>query len=225
MRIYVKKVEGVVLPQQGSQVASGYDIVATSDPQLVGENYESLVSPKEGEPLDWKRIEYIQYETNLYIAPETLTHHVLIHPRSSVSKYNLVLANSIGLIDNDYRGQVLCRFKYIWQPEDLAVNERTVVGVVNTGKIYKKGDKIAQLVVEPTIHVEWLLRDDLTATNRGEGGFGSTDQMAEQGAPSSLPTIPTREKSTLAEMYQDAGGIPIKSRYIDEVKRRQQDQP
>ena len=104
MKIYVKKVDGITLPKQGSTVAAGYDIVATSDPKIVGEKTDENV---------WDRVDYIEYETNLFIAPQAVTFHTLIHPRSSVSKYNLVLANSIGLVDNDYRGMVICRFKYI----------------------------------------------------------------------------------------------------------------
>ena len=174
MKIYVKKIEGVTLPQRGSELAAGYDIVATSDPKIVGEELE---------PLAWKRIDYIEYETNLFIAPSAKSFHTLIHPRSSVSKYNLVLANSIGLIDNDYRGMVICRFKYQWQPEDFILKTYTdkearitiTCGVLNKDKIYKKGDKIAQLVFEPTVQVDFELVDNLEETNRGSGGFGSTD--------------------------------------------------
>jgi len=86
------------------------------------------------------------------------------------------LANSIGLIDNDYRGMVICRFKYIWQPTDFFQYRNSIVGNINTDKIYKKGDKIAQLLFEPTVQVEFELVDELSQTQRGSGGFGSTDK-------------------------------------------------
>jgi len=193
--IKVKNIEGkTVIPVAGSKLAAGYDMVVIDDPIIVGEE-----TVKEGEFFPfYKRIDYIEYHTGLYIAPVNdaqYTHnnkevyHSLIHPRSSVRKYNLVLANSIGLVDNDYRGEILVCFKYIWQPEDYMVEFQQVevsegafkseptgnlLGRVNRDKIYKKGDKIAQLVADKTNPIEFLLVTDLEATERGEGGFGSS---------------------------------------------------
>jgi dUTP pyrophosphatase len=221
MRIYVKNIEGLTLPQKGSKVSAGYDIIATSEPKIVGESNKNA---KE-ELIGLKRIDYIEYETNLYIAPSPVTFHTLIHPRSSISKYNLILANSVGLVDNDYRGMVICRFKYIWQPEDFiwgSINDkeanisRIVSGYINPEKIYKKGDKIAQLVFEPTVQVEFELVDDLNNTERGEGGFGSTDLNPE--TPIMLPENKVEEKGSLKTLYTKAGGIPIKKRYGDEMR-------
>jgi dUTP pyrophosphatase len=181
MKIYLKKLDGVTIPQRGSELAAGYDIVATNEPKIVGEKQNS-----DDSGVYWKSIDYIEYETNLYIAPSAMTFHTLIHPRSSISKYNLVLANSIGLVDNDYRGMVICRFKYIWQPNDLLyvpqpIGANYVSGLVsarpNEDKIYKKGDKIAQLVFGQTVQVEFELVDELQTTQRGEGGFGSTETV------------------------------------------------
>lgn len=213
MKIYVKNIDGVTLPQKGSEVAAGYDIVATNEPKIVGKPSSF--------PNTYLSIDYIEYETNLFIAPSAVTFHTLIHPRSSVSKYNLILANSIGLVDNDYRGMVICRFKYIHQPEDLlfSVDSSGALSVcngcvVNPEKIYKNGDKIAQLVIEPTVNVEWEFVDDLTKTARGEGGFGSTDNKT--------PPVIAPPKITLTEIYSKSGGIPVKEKYSDEIKKRNQ---
>jgi len=103
------------LPKKGTDRATGFDVVVTSDPEIVGEKYENGA---------YKRIDYIQYKTNLKLAVQKervfgtfgytdFDYDILAFPRSSVSKYNLVLANCIGLIDSDYRGEVLLRFKYI----------------------------------------------------------------------------------------------------------------
>ena len=111
------------LPKKGSDRATGFDVVVTSSHEIVGELYENG---------SYKRIDYIQYKTNLKLAVQKdrqfsnfgytdLDYDILAFPRSSVSKYNLVLANCIGLIDADYRGEVLIRFKYIWQPEDYRI--------------------------------------------------------------------------------------------------------
>lgn len=199
MKIYVKKIEGLALPKKASEVAAGYDIVAISDPKIVGIKLDEN---------GWESIDYIEYETNLYIAPESVSFHTLIHPRSSVSKYNLVLANSVGLVDSDYRGMVICRFKYVWQPNDFSLtSDERVVGSVNESKIYKKGDTVAQLVFEPTVMADFELVDDLTQTKRGEGGFGSTDK------PKTGPS--------LEEMYNKVGGVPVKERYSEEIRKRE----
>lgn len=209
MKIYVKKIEGLTLPKKSSEVSAGYDIIATSDPKIVGVKQEE----------SWKSVDYIEYETNLFIAPEAITFHTLIHPRSSVSKYNLVLANSIGLIDNDYRGMVICRFKYIWQPEDFRMNTQNLLdGIVNINKIYKKGDTMAQLVFEPTVMVDFELVDDLTKTKRGEGGFGSTDKTKIQPKQEVSRIISGK---SLADMYNEAGGVPVKERYSEQIKKRE----
>jgi len=166
------------LPKKGTDRATGFDVVVTSDPEIVGTQYENGA---------YKRIDYIQYKTNLKLAVQKdrqfsnfgytdLDYDILAFPRSSVSKYNLVLANCIGLIDADYRGEVLLRFKYIWQPEDYLVgNDKTLEGYVNFTKLYNKGDKVCQLKVTKVENVEFVLVDELDSTNRGDGGFGSTD--------------------------------------------------
>jgi len=207
MKIYTKKIDGLILPKTGSDFAAGYDIIATSDPIIVGNNTK--------ESNTWKSIDYIEYKTDLYLAPDNLNTHILIHPRSSISKYNLILANGIGLCDNDYRGQYLCRFKYIFQPEDMVFTERKFQGItVNLDKIYKKGDKIAQLVFESTINVEFELVNDLNNTKRGVGGFGST---------TNVKTInnTTSTQPSLADLYNKSGGIPIKEKYLEEIKKRE----
>ena len=126
------------LPKKGSDRSTGFDIIVTSDPEIVGEQYSNGA---------YKRIDYIQYKTNLKLAVQKdrkfsnfgytdLDYDILAFPRSSVSKYNLVLANCIGLIDADYRGEVLLRFKYIWQPEDYRIRtDNLLEGNVNSTKL------------------------------------------------------------------------------------------
>lgn len=85
-----------------------------------------------------------------------------IRPRSSISsKVDLVLINSPGTIDTDYRGELIVRFKelnsYVTKP-----------------RIYEVGDKIAQLVIVPVPKVKLIEVQEMTETDRGSGGFGST---------------------------------------------------
>jgi len=169
------------LPQKAHNSDVGYDLVAAGEPEIVG------VYDEAGE--GWSRIDYIQYRTGIKIngeifvvtsrseVPSLDKPHALIYPRSSISKYDLVLANSVGVIDPEYTGEILVRFKYIAQPEDLVLNKKTgrFYIDVNRGRIYKKGDKIAQLVpMKQLDDVKFTVVDKIEQTKRGTGGFGST---------------------------------------------------
>lgn len=206
------------LPKRGTDRATGFDVVVTSDPEIVGDQYESGA---------YKRIDYIQYKTNLKLAVQKdrqfsnfgyndLDYDILAFPRSSVSKYNLVLANCIGLIDADYRGEVLLRFKYIWQPEDYLVRiDKLLEGYVNFTKLYNKGDKVCQLKVTKVENVEFVLVDELDSTNRGDGGFGSTDiKLTDQ---------TKKQMQNIADLYEKiSGNITTPSKkYVDSIKERE----
>ena len=97
---------------------------------------------------------YTEYGTGLAIEiPEGYVG--LIYPRSSISKHPCFsLANSVGVIDSDYRGELKCRFR---------------------GSYYRVGDRIAQLVIMPYERTQFEVVDTLTDTTRGDGGFGSTN--------------------------------------------------
>lgn len=82
-----------------------------------------------------------------------------IFPRSSLAtKYGITLPNCVGVIDSDYRGEVC-------------------VPVINLGEesfTVKNGDRIAQMVIMPYEAAEYETVPELSETERGEGGFGST---------------------------------------------------
>ena len=173
MKIKIKNT-GTIVPKNLTQYDVGYDLVASSHPATSGEYNEEAKA--------WSRIDYIQYHTDLYIEPcvDDKIYHTNIFPRSSISNKNLMLANSIGLIDAGYRGELLIRFKYITQPEDVFAKIRgdqsTIPMLTNIymEKIYKKGERIAQLVIAETHKVEFEIVEELSETDRGKGGFGST---------------------------------------------------
>jgi len=207
------------LPKRGTDRATGFDIVATSAPEIVGEMYDNGA---------YKRIDYIQYKTNLKLAVQKdrefsnfgytdLDYDILAFPRSSVSKYNLVLANCIGLIDADYRGEVLLRFKYIWQPEDYKIKtDNLLEGYVNYTKLYNKGDKICQLKVTKVENVEFILVNELDSTKRGEGGFGSTDTKKAPTADDA-----SKHMSTMEAIYTKLGGTNyVPKKYVEIMKER-----
>lgn len=259
--IEVKNINGqTILPAAGSTLAAGYDVVTVDNPIIEG---DSVVI---NGVTYYNRIDYIEYRTALYISPQPgntvnssgrETYHALLHPRSSVRKYNLLLANSIGLIDTDYRGELLFCYKYIWQPEDCSlVKEKAgpvqqtsdttwiqeydykMLWKPNMNKIYKKGDKVGQIVTEKNNPTEYVFVDELDSTERGNGGFGSTDknQMMRVGSntkslkiigelPSThtAPNVESKDiSSNIISRYQKDGGLQVKRKYIDEVKERDQ---
>ncbi|HEY3210363.1 MAG TPA: dUTP diphosphatase [Actinomycetota bacterium] len=87
-------------------------------------------------------------------------HAGLVLPRSGLaSREGLTLANSPGLIDAGYRGEVTCAV--------VNLDRHRAVSI-------KRGDRIAQLVIMPVQLVEPTWSEELPASDRGEGGFGST---------------------------------------------------
>jgi hypothetical protein len=127
------------------------------------------------------------------------------------------LSNCIGLIDADYRGEVLLRFKYIWQPEDYKIGtDNLLEGNVNLDKIYKKGDKVCQLKVTKIENIEFVLVNELDSTNRGEGGFGSTDVKKSEKSD-----VAVKQMSTMEQLYTNLGGVSTPSKtYIQLVRER-----
>ena len=95
----------------------------------------------------------------LQIACENLDNKAYyLFPRSSISKSPLRLANSIGLIDAGYRGELIGMVDNIYD-KDFQV---------------KRGERYFQLVAVDSSPVEFELVDELSVSSRGEGGFGST---------------------------------------------------
>ena len=83
----------------------------------------------------------------------------LVFPRSSIRKYDLSLTNCVGVIDSGYRGELQATF-------------RKHKGVAST--TYAVGDRVAQIMIIPHPPIEFEVSDELSNTERGEGGFGST---------------------------------------------------
>lgn len=83
----------------------------------------------------------------------------LIFARSGLaSKKGLAPANKVGLIDSDYRGEIM-----------VALHNHT-----NEVRTVENGERVAQLVIMPYVAAEYTLCDALSDTARGDGGFGST---------------------------------------------------
>ena len=169
MRAYIKTdTDNVTIKRPKFTGDAGYDLIAFDKAEIIGERK----TPKS--PL-YKSIDYIQYETNVAIAPEEESQfYSLVYPRSSISKYNLTLANSVGVVDSGFRDTIKLRFKYVIQPKDLVIEKDNVFVKIDPDKIYQKGDKIGQLVwaAHNKLYVEYT--QQLPPSERGVGGFGST---------------------------------------------------
>lgn len=98
------------------------------------------------------------YDTGIAICPPA-GYYTEIVPRSSIAKTGYILSNSIGLIDPNYRGTLkICLTKIDQTKPDLQVPF-----------------KLAQLVIHKSHDIDIIKVQELTNTDRGEGGFGSTN--------------------------------------------------
>ena len=143
MKIKFKKLnENAVIPKRATEGSAGMDLCACISNSVVISPGRICVIP-------------------LGLAAEVDSSDValLIYARSGLaSKYGITLANSVGVIDSDYRGE--------WK-----------IPLINLGTepfTVESGMRIAQLVVTPIIRPDIDTTDELTDTQRGVGGFGST---------------------------------------------------
>lgn len=91
-----------------------------------------------------------------------------LFPRSSNTKKDLILGNSVGVIDSGYRGEVVFKFRELLPSErDIEFGARE----------YEVGDRIGQIVIIPVSQIEFNVVDELSTTDRGVGGFGSSDPV------------------------------------------------
>ena len=82
----------------------------------------------------------------------------LLFPRSSICKKDLEMTNSVGVIDSNYRGPI----KSVFNP------------TCEDPEIYELGERFAQLIIIPYPKIEFEEVEELSETNRGSGGYGST---------------------------------------------------
>jgi dUTP pyrophosphatase len=172
MQVKVKKLsENAVVPAYGKPGDAGMDLTATT------RHFDA-----EGN---------VVYGTGLaFEIPEGFVG--LLFPRSSNAKKDLVLTNSVGVIDSGYRGEVSFKFKPAAFFADDAWAEPGTVGNVSQTfdytilpkgynqddsyefSLYEIGDRVGQIIIMPYPQVTFEEVSELSSTERGEGGFGST---------------------------------------------------
>ena len=142
MKINIKKLnEKAIIPTYGSVYSAGADLYALTDEEVVIQPGQSAF-------------------IHTGLATEIPEGYVgLVYARSGLAcKQGLAPANKVGVIDSDYRGEL-------------------VVALFNQSgeaKKVKYGDRIAQLVIAPYLKCEFIESEELSDTTRGAGGFGST---------------------------------------------------
>ncbi len=143
--VKVKKIRpGAALPAYGSERAAGADLYACLDADAVIAPHETLMVP-----------------TGICLEiPEGFAGFV--YARSGLaSKRGLAPANKVGVIDSDYRGELIVALhNHSGAPQTVGKNER-----------------IAQLVIAPYLKAAFTESETLSDTARGEGGFGSTGKF------------------------------------------------
>ena len=147
MRLLIKKLrEGAVLPSRATEGSAGYDLSACLEA-----------------PLTVRAGETVKVPTGIAAAAEGCGDCVLlIYARSSTAtKKGLAPANCVGVVDSDYRGEII-----------VALHTQSS-GV----RVIEPGERIAQLGVTPVLLPEAVLADELPDTLRGAGGFGSTGNV------------------------------------------------
>lgn len=140
-RKVLKIVSEGICPQYATKGAAGFDLYCNNDEVIVAKPHKIVKIP-----------------TGLKMQiPEG--YFGAIYPRSSAGiKLRIKLANSTGIIDSDYRGEI-------------------ILFLINEGEDYleiKKGERLAQMIIQPYVRVEIEEVDEISQTDRGEGGIGST---------------------------------------------------
>ena len=92
----------------------------------------------------------------------------LVFPRSSLSRLDIALSNCVGVIDSGYRGEVTVKFK----PAMLFNREQRPIILNN--RIYEVGERVAQIIIIPYPQITFIEADELSETERGTGGYGSS---------------------------------------------------
>lgn len=145
MLIKIKKLnEKAIIPTRGSHQAAGYDLYACAGQDIV-------IAPHST----------VKVGTGISMAiPDG--YFGAVYARSGLSsKQGLRPANCVGVIDSDYRGELI-----------VALHNDT-----EAEKIIDKNERIAQIIVLPYLSVEFQETDQLDETERGAGGFGSTGKL------------------------------------------------
>ena len=142
MVIFIKKLrESAKTPQRGSDFAAGYDLYAAVTEECSLQPHQTVLIP-----------------TGLAVAIPPGYFGGVFARSGLASKEGLRPANCVGVIDADYRGEVMV----------------SLHNDCEEARVITPGQRIAQLVVLPFLEVAFQEEEELSETSRGDAGFGST---------------------------------------------------
>ena len=158
MQVKIKKlVENAVAPSYSKQGDAGLDLTATS------KEYDSYGNTVYGTGLSFE-------------IPEG--YFGLLVPRSSNAKTDLRLTNSSGILDSGYRGEVMFKYRNDnYARLDGGMKSHLSIGDISFVNEYEVGDRVGQLIILPYPKIELVEVDELTETERGSGGYGSSGRL------------------------------------------------
>lgn len=160
VELKIKLDEGATMPFKANPTDSGYDLKAHSI--RFDEEYG-----------------FLEYGTGVYLnIPEG--YEVLLYPRSSISKYELVQCNSVGIIDTSYSKELLIRYRVLLSYDGAYLENNKLVcwnedneGVHKFSPLmYKIGDKIGQMIMQKKLNYSLVQVENIQENERQ--GFGST---------------------------------------------------
>ncbi len=143
MKLLVKRLrDGAVIPKRATEGSAGHDLYALLD-----------------EPVTVRPCGLVRIPTGIAIALPCPDYAAFVYARSGLAiKFGIAPSNCVGVIDSDYRGEV-------------------IVGLTNHSSepyTIQNGERIAQMILAPVVLPEIIESDTLDDTARGAGGFGST---------------------------------------------------
>lgn len=157
MKIKIKKLtDSAVIPKYAKQGDAGLDLTAVSK--------------------DYDGNGNTVYKTGVAIEiPDGFVG--LLFPRSSNASTDLRLTNSVGVIDSGYRGEIIFKFRNDnFSSMNMLLKNDLVNGQIDFSNEYEVGDRVGQILILPYPQIEFELSENLTETERNEGGFGSTNK-------------------------------------------------
>ena len=175
IKISLKKtIEEVEIPSFGSELSSGFDVKAMrilkvfkGDTEVIGERFEKIQKAfEEKGSIKLRAFERVLFDTGLQVAD--IEHKIAdtmielqVRSRSGMAlKQGLIVANQPGTIDEDYRGTVGV----------ILMNSTPFLSEI------KKGERIAQIVPGYVPAYKISFTEEVTETERGNKGFGSSDK-------------------------------------------------
>lgn len=145
MKVRFKKLyDGAVMPSKAHDTDAGFDLTAAA-----------VAKDKNGR--------LVAYTGIAVEIPKGFVG--LLFPRSSIAKHHLSLTNSVGVIDSGYRGEIMLKFREhsAYGSDEYLAKEK-----------YIEGDKVGQLIIMPYPEIEFEEVEELSDSDRGEGGYGSS---------------------------------------------------